>query len=164
MFCNRFVRLCARVAKPPFHNHQRPLSSFPFSRSALSLPQIPDGILISSPLFSAPRRSFLSIATPLKPPLIFTALLLALWFYKCVMLVLFQNRIIYMPSMPPFSRSERIADYVAVCRPVVWREDRIAAKDGAKLAVAVGEIAGAAVADGEQEGKRNRVVNIYFQG
>lgn len=80
------------------------------------------------------------------------------------MLVLFQNRIIYMPSMPPFARSERIADYVAVCRPVVWREDRIAAKDGAKLAVAVGEIAGAAVTDGEQAGKRNRVVIIYFQG
>lgn len=84
------------------------------------------------------------------------------------MLVLFQNRIIYMPSMPPFARSERIAEYVAVCRPVAWREDRIAAKDGAKLAVAVGEIAGAAMAeggeDGEREGKRNRVVIIYFQG
>lgn len=81
------------------------------------------------------------------------------------MLVLFQNRIIYMPSIPPFARSERIADYAAACRPVAWRQDRIAARDGTSLAVAVGEIGAASVA-GEREGgeERKRVVIIYFQG
>lgn len=82
------------------------------------------------------------------------------------MLVLFQNRIIYMPSMPPFSRSERIADYAAVCRPVVWREERITcARDGTRLAVAVGEIGAGKMEDGDREEReRKKVVIVYFQG
>ncbi|BGP13103.1 hypothetical protein JCM10213v2_001022 [Rhodosporidiobolus nylandii] len=34
----------------------------------------------------------------------------ALWFYKCLMLVLFQRRIIYLPSVPPGTRDESLAD------------------------------------------------------
>lgn len=84
------------------------------------------------------------------------------------MLVVFQNKIIYMPSVPPFSRSEKIEDYAALCRPVVWREERIKAADGTKLALAVGEIPnmgkGPDVGMSKEVGKRRRVVILYFQG
>lgn len=85
------------------------------------------------------------------------------------MLVVFQNKIIYMPSVPPFSRSEKIEDYAAGCRPVVWKEARIRAADGTKLTLAVGEIpaiVGNPVARTEQAGgrKKKRVVVVYFQG
>lgn len=45
------------------------------------------------------------------------------------MMVLFRNRIIYMPSMPTFVRGEKIVDYEAVCWPVVWREERVRSGD-----------------------------------
>ncbi|GAA5971349.1 hypothetical protein JCM11641_008318 [Rhodosporidiobolus odoratus] len=34
----------------------------------------------------------------------------ALWLYKCIMLVAFQRRIIYLPSVPPGTRDESLAD------------------------------------------------------
>lgn len=76
----------------------------------------------------------------LVPPAVFTGLVLALWFYKCCMMVVFQNKIIYMPSVPPFSRSEKIAAYAARCRPVEWREQHVTASDGTSIALAVGSI------------------------
>lgn len=85
------------------------------------------------------------------------------------MLVVFQNKIIYMPSVPPFSRSEKIEDYAASCRPAVWREERIKAADGTKLALAVGEIPEEMSKRDKDEGKvlvrkKRRVVIVYFQG
>lgn len=120
----------------------------------------------------------------LTAPLIFISLLLTLWLYKSLVLILFQNKIIYMPSMPPFSRSERISDYATACRPVAWREERIVATDGTALAIAVWEAQPAnryeeQVGPGKGSGvgemvmkerkekrkkKRRRVVIIYFQG
>lgn len=97
----------------------------------------------------------------LVPPAIFVGLAVTLWAYKCAMMVVFQNRIIYMPSLPPFSRSETIADYEGLCGPVVWEERRIVADDGTRLALAVGCIPGRK--DEETETKR-RVVVLYFQG
>lgn len=82
----------------------------------------------------------LTLQGVLTPPAVFTGLLLALWLYKCCMMVVFQNKIVYMPSVPPFSRSEKIADYAARCRPVEWREQHITASDGTSIAVAVGSI------------------------
>lgn len=71
------------------------------------------------------------------------------------MLILFQNRIIYMPSMPPFSRSEKIADYTSSFRDLWWREERVRSADGVEVALVVGDfVAG--------EGKD--VVILYFQG
>ena len=81
------------------------------------------------------------------------------------MMIIFQNKIIYMPSMPPFSRSEKIADYERECRPVVWREERVRSGDGVEVTLAAGSIP---MLDIEGEGgnaaeKRN-VVILYFQG
>lgn len=159
------IHLSACVKPSPIHFPHRPYFRFPLSRlpsknstaRALLRP-------LPSPLRPPPCH-FFHIPTALQPPLIFTALLLALWVYKCAMLVLFQNRIIYMPSMPPFARSERIAEYAAACRPVTWRQERIRTKDGETLAVAVGEIAGVSrCEEAEGVGERKRVVIIYFQG
>ena len=108
------------------------------------------------------------LSTFLTPPVVFLGLLVTLWTYKSLMLVLFQNKIIYMPSVPPFSRSEKIEDYAASCKPVVWKQEKIRAADGTKLALAVGEMPQAkreADMKGEKvREKRKRTVIVYFQG
>jgi hypothetical protein len=75
----------------------------------------------------------------LLPPAVFAGLLLVLWGYKCVMMVAFQHKIIYMPFVPWGARRERIADYAADCWPVRWREERTVASDGVELALCVGD-------------------------
>ncbi|GAA6057388.1 hypothetical protein JCM3770_000739 [Rhodotorula araucariae] len=55
----------------------------------------------------------------------------ALWIYKCLMLVLFQRRIIYLPSVPPGSRNESLAGgerapaVDASLNGLDWREVRV---------------------------------------
>jgi len=71
------------------------------------------------------------------PPIVFVGLLVALYIWKCIMLVVFQNKIIYMPGLPPTARSELIADYTKLCGGVPWREERTRAADGTDLAMAV---------------------------
>src|ERR1700744_6107699 len=56
-----------------------------------------------------------SLPAILVPPAVFGGLLVTLWAYKCLMMVVFQNKIIYMPSVPPFSRSEKVSDYASQC-------------------------------------------------
>ncbi len=73
------------------------------------------------------------------------------------MMVIFQNKLIYMPSVPPFSRSEKVADYANQCRPVVWKEHDLRAADGTALKLLEGRV--------ERVAKpRKRVVVLYFQG
>lgn len=84
------------------------------------------------------------------------------------MMVLFQNKIIYMPSMPPFARRETIATYEVGCRPVVWREERVESGDGVEVALAIGEVAGEGREGregvGGMEGRGSNIVVVYFQG
>lgn len=110
------------------------------------------------------RRTFLtgSVPTILIPPVVFTGLLLTLWAYKCLMTVLFQDKVIYMPYMPPFARSEKIADYATICRPVQWEEKRIRSVDGTKISLCVGSIPQPTVSDTNTV--RKHVVICYFQG
>ncbi|EXJ59944.1 hypothetical protein A1O7_04092 [Cladophialophora yegresii CBS 114405] len=75
------------------------------------------------------------------------------------MMVIFQNKIIYMPSVPPFSRSERVDDYAAQCRPVEWVERDLAAADGTALKLLEGSIVASADSDVAEH-----VVVVYFQG
>ncbi|KAK1812567.1 hypothetical protein LTR12_013054 [Friedmanniomyces endolithicus] len=63
--------------------------------------------------------------------------------------------------MPPFARSEKIADYAASCRPVEWREERIRSIDGTKISLCVGSIPNARQGLPEVE---KEVVICYFQG
>ena len=111
---------------------------------------------------------FVHLSALLTPPAVFLGLLVTLWTYKSLVLVLFQNKIIYMPSIPPFSRSEKIEDYAASCRPVVWRQEETRATDGTRLALAVGEIPQTKRERDSKEDKvrekKRRVVIVYFQG
>ncbi|KAK0746348.1 hypothetical protein B0T18DRAFT_438351 [Schizothecium vesticola] len=76
------------------------------------------------------------------------------------MLVVFQNRIIYMPVMPSTERWERIADYAKQCRGVEWREERIKAVDRTYLEMAV------ATVSLQTNGERPvpRIYILYLQG
>lgn len=108
------------------------------------------------------RRTFFidSLPSILVPPVVFTSLLLALWTYKCMMTVLFQDKIIYMPYMPPFARSEKMEEYTAVCRPVEWVQRHIKSMDGTKIALCIGRIPETS----ERVGRKKHVVVCYFQG
>jgi hypothetical protein len=53
---------------------------------------------------------------------VFGGLVVALWTWKCFMMVVFQNKIIYMPGLPPNARRERIEDYKNQCGGIEWRE------------------------------------------
>jgi hypothetical protein len=112
---------------------------------------------------------FETVQTILTPPLVFIGLLLTLWTYKCIIMVLFQDKIIYMPGMPPFARSEKIEDYVKECKPVEWEEKRIKSLDGTKIALCIGHIPQAigdrrSEAGITRESKTKEVVICYFQG
>ncbi|EEY17740.1 conserved hypothetical protein [Verticillium alfalfae VaMs.102] len=69
------------------------------------------------------------------PPLMFVGLLGSLWIWKCMMMVVFQNKIIYMPGLPPNARRERIEDYARQCGGISWQARRIRAADGTDLSV-----------------------------
>jgi hypothetical protein len=82
-----------------------------------------------------------------------------LWTYKCLMMIIFQNKIIYMSSVPPFSRSEKAADYVTQCKPVLWKEHAIKAADGVTIKLLEGTTK---CSGGPYKGLN--VVVLYFQG
>ena len=107
------------------------------------------------------RRHFSldAISPIILAPTVFGGLVVTLWTYKCLMMVIFQNKIIYMPSIPPFSRSEKLSDYAIQCRPVIWREVDIKACDGTKLKLLEGRIP-------FETGitKSRTTVVVYFQG
>ncbi|PPJ54768.1 hypothetical protein CBER1_04053 [Cercospora berteroae] len=106
------------------------------------------------------RRAFWSgLPSILVPPVVFTSLLVGLWTYKCMMTVLFQDKIIYMPYMPPYARKEKIEDYAAVCKPVEWEHLHIASTDGTRIALCVGKISSAS-----RQSTKTKVVICYFQG
>ena len=109
-------------------------------------------------------RSFTSsiLIQILTPPCVFSGLVVTLWLYKCLMLVLFQNRIIYMPSIPPFSRSERLLDYQASCKPVHWKHHFIRSSDGVRLSILEGEVLKDSTVPLRENKQRNTIV--YFQG
>jgi hypothetical protein len=117
----------------------------------------------------APKRQ-LHVSTILLPPVVFVGLLGALWAWKCLMMVTFQNKIIYIPGMPPNTRRERINDYAAQCGGVQWREHRIRAADGTGVALCVASMAtstadkGKIEATGFDEVVEVPVYILYFQG
>ncbi|GAW21231.1 hypothetical protein ANO14919_107490 [Xylariales sp. No.14919] len=73
-------------------------------------------------------------------PVVFGGLLVSLWTWKCFMMVVFQNKIIYMPGLPPNSRWEKINDYRDRLAGISWREERVRAADGTDLALCVTDL------------------------
>jgi pimeloyl-ACP methyl ester carboxylesterase len=108
------------------------------------------------------RRSMFAGVSPfILVPGVFVGLLIGHWLHKCLLMVLFQNKIIYMPSLPPGSRREKLEDYCKTWAGVSWEERQIRSLDGTKLAVAIArpEKLGAAA-----QSKRKQTVVLYFQG
>ncbi|KAL9034944.1 MAG: hypothetical protein Q9180_005126 [Flavoplaca navasiana] len=66
-----------------------------------------------------------------------------------------------MPSVPPFSRSERIEDYAKQCGGITWKEERIMAADGVEIALVVASINGIKE---EMRKEASHVAIVYFQG
>lgn len=99
-----------------------------------------------------------ALVTALTPPAVFVGLVLALWAYKCLMMVVFQDKIIYMPSVPPFSRRETLCTYQKACGRVQWREEQIESTDGTRLAICVAQVASAAAPAPQH------LIVLYFQG
>ncbi|KAL6877022.1 Alpha/Beta hydrolase protein [Trichoderma novae-zelandiae] len=106
----------------------------------------------------------LHVGQALMPPAIFTGLFLALWCYKCIMLVLFQNAIIYNPFLPPNARSMQISEFARQCGGVEWREDRIKSLDGTEIALCISEISCGEESAGCSTPPKSPVYILYFQG
>ncbi|KAJ5378941.1 hypothetical protein N7509_012060 [Penicillium cosmopolitanum] len=111
-------------------------------------------------------RSLFTEAIPpaLLPPAIFTGLLLGLWTWKCFWIIVMQNKLLYLSWLPPFSRSDKIEDYLAECKPVQWEEKRIQSLDGTNLAVCEGRISAQKDLSTIEPKRKKSVVICYFQG
>lgn len=74
-------------------------------------------------------------------------------------MVLFQNRIIYMPGVPLGAKRERIQDYKHSFFGIDWKEHRrsIKTSDGKLLSYVVGK-------SKQKEEEDGGVVVVYFQG
>ena len=104
-----------------------------------------------------------AIPSVLLPPMVFSGLLLTLWAYKCFMMVVFQNKIIYMPNVPPFSRNEKIEDYFKRCYPISWHEHTVTTADGVEIKLLVGAKQNEHLRN-VPDTRRPHVVTVYFQG
>lgn len=80
------------------------------------------------------------IPTILLPPVVFGGLVVALWTWKCAMMVIFQNKIIYMPGLPPNARRETISEYDKQCSGIQWREERIQSLDETCISICVASV------------------------
>jgi hypothetical protein len=80
------------------------------------------------------------------------------------MMVLLQNRIIYMPGIPFGAKREKIQDYKSSFGSVYWREYHrsIKTSDEKLLSYLVGTTK--PTANTGEEDRVGRVVIVYFQG
>lgn len=95
-------------------------------------------------------------------------------------MVVFQNKIIYMPGVPLGARKETITDYKPLCSGIQWKEVKIPTQDGNLLGAAVAEVRvklknhvkrlyledspTTNILKEKISGNRKRVVVVYFQG
>ncbi|KAI1841408.1 hypothetical protein JX265_007444 [Neoarthrinium moseri] len=112
-----------------------------------------------------PCRRHLHLEGVALAPVYFGGLFVALWTWKCCMLVIFQNKIIYMPGMPPNARWEKIEDYSNQCGGIKWREERTRATDGTDLALCVADLdIGQPPNGSETQNPDSSVYILYCQG
>lgn len=163
-------RARCRTTPSSYVNHQLSISSNAYqSRILHDRPTtIPLARLTIRPNRASPtcvRR--LSASAVLTPPLVFAGLVLTLWTWKCMMMVIFQNKIIYMPNVPPFARAERMEDYLPTCGPVKWEQRQIKSLDGTKLAICCGSISPSSRMDDDRDpspSTSDEVTIVYFHG
>ncbi|KAI2614887.1 alpha/beta-hydrolase [Hypoxylon sp. NC1633] len=138
----------------------------------LSVRGIPKFTIIPSSSSTTPRienstfpcRRAYHVEGLMLAPVIFTGLFVALWSWKCLMLVTFQNKIIYMPGLPPNARWEKIQDYANRCAGLQWREERVRAADGTDLALCVTDVDLGSSAASTQPAAVVPFYVLYFQG
>jgi uncharacterized protein len=79
-----------------------------------------------------------------------------------MMMILFQNKIIYMPGLPPNARREKISQYINQCGGITWREEKVMTMDRIEIALCVASV------DGHVESTHSLdpypVYVVYFQG
>jgi len=103
-------------------------------------------------------------------PVVFSGLFVSLWTWKCFMMVVFQNKIIYMPGLPPNSRWEKVQDYGDRLCGIAWREERVKAADGTDLALCVADVELGGGLELKRGDSRSRALPdrhlyiLYFQG
>jgi pimeloyl-ACP methyl ester carboxylesterase len=112
-------------------------------------------------LNSQRRTIFAGVSPFILVPGVFVGLLIGHWIHKCLLMVLFQNKIIYMPSLPPGSRREKLEDYSKTWAGVSWEVTKIKSLDGTKLSVAIARLEHSPVAS---QVKRRNIVVLYFHG
>ncbi|RPA72341.1 hypothetical protein BJ508DRAFT_76021 [Ascobolus immersus RN42] len=116
-------------------------------------------------------RQLTLLQTLLAPPLTFGGLLLALWTLKSVSLVVFQNKIIYLPYLPPYCRSEPLPEptkriewkdlgHIEGGRRYKWGGGKVQLNiSGTEVVVGGTSTLGVTAADPQRE-----VLVVYFQG
>ena len=97
-------------------------------------------------------------------PVVYTGLMITLWTYKCLMMVVFQSRIIYMPGIPPGARREKISDYSKQCRGIQWEKGSLTTSDGCILATAAASACRPDSLAKMGKGTRKELIIVYFQG
>lgn len=80
------------------------------------------------------------------------------------MMILFQDKIIYMPSVPPFSRQEKVKDFARACLPMEWTEETILSLDGTKLALCIGVTPDVLSQIQSEKSCARPLIILYFQG
>lgn len=106
-----------------------------------------------------------SIPKALIPPVAFAGFFCSLWIYKCIMLVCFQNKIIYMPGLPPGARSEKIKTYSDQCAGIRWEEVPTNSLDGTGIMLVIGRPCEEDTSDHTASPlPRSSIVLLYFQG
>jgi hypothetical protein len=78
------------------------------------------------------------------------------------MMIIFQNKIIYMPGLPPNARREKISDYIDKFGGVMWQEVKIVSTDNTQLALCVASIE--SHAEISEASRPAPVYILYFQG
>lgn len=79
-----------------------------------------------------------------------------LWAYKCLMMVAFQRRLIYLPSVPPFTRRLTTKDYADQLASLDWRAEAL------KLPEHRGHLEGLDI--GSRNNHEPLAVIVYLQG
>lgn len=105
-----------------------------------------------APNIRPPFSSHRHLQSAFWPPLLVVNLLVALWAYKvcdkemrlntvqCLTLIIFQNKLIYLPYLPLGARKETIQEYESQLLGFDWTTTKVKTRDGRKLSTCVAEI------------------------
>ena len=125
----------------------------------LPTPDIGNGLSLTVGA-SAGWRTFGGIPAIVLPPVVFGGLVVTLWSWKCLMMILFQNKIIYMPGLPPNARKEKIGNYQNQCGGIQWRHESAISEDGTRISLCVTSVDSCL----DTSSHAKTVYILYFQG